>query len=113
MANGLRFGHRKKVEKKQRKKKEERTTSDILPTQTGHCSGNLWQLHAEPFTFRLKGIYLRRSWPRLPLGSRNEICINQQAKKVIKKSCCESLLTMGVVWIVSGIYLNPIFGFIS
>jgi len=26
--------------------------------KTGHCSGNLWQLHAEPFTFRLKGIYL-------------------------------------------------------
>jgi len=93
------------IEKKRQKKEERtelKTTSDILPTQTGHCSGNLWQLHAEPFTFRLKGIYLRRSWPRLPLGSRKEICINQQAKKVIKKSCWEYLLTMGARIIALG-----------
>lgn len=55
--------------------------------QTGHCSGNLWQLHAEPFTFRLKGIYLRRSWLGLAwlggfhLAATNRICINQQGRK--------------------------------
>lgn len=33
-------------------------TWPMAVAKTGHCSGNLWQLHAEPFTFRLKGIYL-------------------------------------------------------